>query len=206
VTETRDELTDIAWLRGLAEEGAQAPVRGASILMAAGAIYGLASLGHWAAATGLLPGGLSRVPFIWLGATVLFLMANGLIVWRLRGSAGVRTAANRAMTAAWVGVGWGIFVLFASMAVSAYRAGPSPGLDVFWLVPSIIMVFYGVGWAVSAAMTRLAALWWLAIGSFVAAPVLAAFAGSDHQYLAYAVALFGLMALPGCLLMRAAKG
>jgi predicted membrane protein len=49
-------------------------------------------------------------------------------------------------------------------------------------------------------------LWLLAIGSFVAAPVLALLTGQEEQYLAYAAALFLLMALPGWLLMRAARG
>jgi len=68
------------------------------------------------------------------------------------------------------------------------------------------LAFYGIGWAVSAAMYRSRALWGLAFRSFVAAPVLAAFTGYDEQYLAYAAALFLLMALPGFLLMRGAKG
>lgn len=67
------------------------------------------------------------------------------------------------------------------------------------------MAFYGVGWAVSATMTRSRHLWALALASFAAAPVLAVMSGTSWQYLAYAVALFGLMALPGFLLMRAAK-
>lgn len=205
MTETRNDITDIAWLRGLAEEGAKGPVRGASILLAAGLIYGSASLGHWAAMTGALPGGLRAVPWLWLGATTVFLAVNGLLVWRLRGAQGVRTAANRAIGAAWAGVGYGIFTLFASNFVADLTVPAHQGTAVFALVPSIIMVFYGMGWAVTAAMTRSGALWWLALASFVTAPVLAAFAATPAQYLAYAGALFGLMALPGFLLMRAAK-
>jgi hypothetical protein len=73
------------------------------------------------------------------------------------------------------------------------------------VIPSIIMAFYGVGWAVTATMTRSKSLWTLALASFAAAPALAVLSGTSWQYLAYAVALFGLMALPGFLLMRAAK-
>ena len=68
------------------------------------------------------------------------------------------------------------------------------------------MVFYGAGWAVSAAMQRSRVLWMLAIGAFVAAPLLAALTGQAEQYLAYAVALYLLAALPGGWLMRAARG
>jgi hypothetical protein len=54
-------------------------------------------------------------------------------------------------------------------------------------------------------MYRSRMLWGLAIGSFLAAPLLASLTGLDEQYLAYAAALFLLMALPGWLLMRSAR-
>lgn len=206
MTDTRDDVSDIAWMRALAEEGARAPIRGTSILMAAGLIYGVSSLLHWAFISDLLPGDETGTGWIWLAATALFLGVNAVIAWRLRGQAGTRTVANRAIATAWVGVGWGIFTLFASVAIAELRLGSAQeGYAILWLVPSIILVFYGVGWAVTAAMAKARPLWWLAIGSFVAAPGLAAFAGSNDQYLAYAAALLGLMALPGFLLMRAAN-
>ena len=67
------------------------------------------------------------------------------------------------------------------------------------------MVFYGIGWAVTATMHRSRVLWWLMTGSFVAAPLLALLAGQTAQYLAYTAALFLLMALPGWMLMRQAR-
>jgi uncharacterized MAPEG superfamily protein len=67
------------------------------------------------------------------------------------------------------------------------------------------MVFYGVVWAVHAEMQRSSKLWVLSFASFAAAPLLALFAGQAEQYLAYAAALFLLMALPGWMLMRQAR-
>ena len=75
----------------------------------------------------------------------------------------------------------------------------------FVLIPSVILVFYGVGWAVSAAMFRSRTMWILSFASFAAAPALAALAQTSTLYLAYAAALVGLMGLPGYLFMRAAK-
>ena len=108
---------------------------------------------------------------------------------------------------AWTGMGWGIFAMFIAMAVLAWRLADEAALNaMFALIPSIIMVFYGVGWAVHATMQRSRGLWMLSLGSFAAAPLLALFAGTAEQYLAYAAALFLLMGLPGFLLMRAARG
>ncbi|NBB51675.1 hypothetical protein GVN24_25660 [Rhizobium sp. CRIBSB] len=195
---------DIAWMRQLAEENADTPMQGGSILMAAGLIYGLGSVLHWASLTGLLPiqdGGLGA---IWLVATAMFLVALFVSILHQKRRGGVRTSANRASSAAWTSVGWGIFALFTSVAVVGLRLGQDT-LVFLSLTPSIIMVFYGMGWAVSASMTKSTQLWWLAVGSFLAAPLLAAFSGQDVQYLAYAACLFLLMAVPGWLIMRRAQ-
>ncbi len=205
MTDPRSDAADIAWLRNLAEEGAKGPTRGASIMMAAGLIFGGASLIHWAAASGLTPGGMALASTVWLGATVLYLVVMTVLIVRQRGQAVVRTAANRAMAAAWACIGMGIFALFASLFVNDLTSPSHLGTAVFALVPSIIMVFYGVGWGVTAAMVRSPALWGLAAASFIAAPLLTTLSGDPLQYLAYAACLFGLMALPAFLLMRAAK-
>ena len=196
---------DIAWLRQLAEENGTAPMRGASILLAAGLIYGLTSLLHWAHMTGLIAPRLVGAGMEWLIATGLFLIVNLVLVLRLRRPAGVRTAGQRVVGTVWAGVGCGIFFLFASMFTVSLTLGAGPDGLIFWMVPSVIMVFYGIGWSVTAAMFKSGPLWWLGIASFIAAPVLGALSGQPAQYLGYAAALFLLMALPGVLLMRQSK-
>jgi hypothetical protein len=202
---SEDPAADIAWMRRLAEEGAGAPMQGASILMFAGLIFGSASLFHWAQISGLiaipgLPEGI-----IWLAATGVFFIVLAVVIVGLKRTSGVVTAGNRASSTTWSALGWGIFALFASLAVLGFRLGEDAAMLALALTPSVIMVFYGIGWAVSATMYRSRFLWWLAAGSFVAAPLLAALADQDAQYLAYAGALFLLMALPGWMLMRQAR-
>jgi hypothetical protein len=196
---------DIAWLRQLAEENGTGPFRGASILLAAGLIYGVTSLMHWAHMTGLILPQYAAAGIEWLIGTAIFLVINFILIFRLRRIAGVRTAAQRAIGTIWGSVGFGIFVLFASMMAVTIRMGADPTDMMFWLVPSIIMVFYGMGWAVTSAMLKSRALLLLAGGSFIAAPLMGVFAGTPALYLAYAAALFLLMALPGFLLMRQSK-
>jgi hypothetical protein len=180
-------------------------MQGASILMFAGLIYGTASLFHWAQIGGLIdiPGLVEGV--IWLIATGLFLGVLAVVITGLKRKAGVVTAGNRATSTTWSALGWGIFALFTSLAVLGLRLGEDAAMLALALTPSVIMVFYGIGWAVSATMYRNQVLWWLAAGSFVAAPLLAALADQEAQYLAYAAALFLLMALPGWLLMQRAR-
>ncbi|MBU2418379.1 MAG: hypothetical protein KKG14_06735 [Alphaproteobacteria bacterium] len=201
-----DPAADIAWMRRLAEEGQRAPMQGASILFGAGLIYGAASLVHWAIISGAVGLDTSALSFVWLGATVLFLALLVVALAAIKRAGRVETSANRASGTAWASVGWGIFAMSTSMAVLGLRMGEDAALVGAALIPSVIMVFYGSGWAVTAAMQRSRTLWGLAVASFAAAPLLAALTGTAEQYLAYAAALFLLMALPGFLLMRAARG
>lgn len=204
-TDHEDPAADIAWMRRLAEEGGQAPMTGSPILFFGGALYALASLFHWATITALIPVPATSIWMGWVAATLLFFVALAVFIPRVRKDSGVVTAANKASGIAWSAMGWGIFALFLSLAVAGVRMGETFSEGLFGLVPSIILVFYGIGWTVSAVMHKARLFWFLAIGSYVAAPVLAAFTGSPHQYLAYAVALMLFMALPGLMLMRAAK-
>ena len=202
---TENPAADIAWMRRLAEEGAQAPMRGNSLLMFGGLLYGLASLFHWAIIVGIVPLAKNQIWIGWIAATVAYWIILAVTIPRLS-RAGVSTTANRAAGIAWSGMGWGIFAMFVAMSVLGWRLADEVALEaMFALIPSIIMVFYGVGWAVHAEMQRSRKLWVLSFASFAAAPLLALFAGQAEQYLAYAAALFLLMALPGWMLMRQAR-
>jgi hypothetical protein len=203
--DTDNAPADIAWLRQLAEENGTGPMRGASILLAAGLIYGVTSLIHWAHMSGLILAQYAATGMEWLIATGVFLVVCFTLIFRLRRAGGVRTAAQRAIGTIWSGVGWGIFALFASMFVVSARIGVDQNSMIFWLIPSIILAFYGMGWGVTAAMMKSRPLGLLALASFIAAPVMGLFAGGASIYLAYAAALFLLMAVPGFLLMRQSK-
>ena len=200
-----DPAADIAWMRRLAEEGGQAPMQGNSLLMFGGLLYGVASLFHWAIVAGAVPLDQNQIWIGWVVATVAYWVILAVTIPRLRRGAGVHTTANRAAGIAWSGMGWGIFAMFLTITVLGVRLGETVLEGMYVLIPSMIMIFYGVGWAVHATMQRSRRLWTLSLASFIAAPLLALFAGTAEQYLAYAAALFLLMALPGFLLMRAAK-
>lgn len=206
MTDPRNDTADIAWLRNLAAEGASTPPQGGSILCASGLIWGTASLAHWAIISGLLPVSSSGYGVVWGVALLVFFTTLIVLTRRLKSQGGSYTAANRAFGSVWQALGWGIFSLFTSlMLLDVGRTGEANMAQWSLVIPSFIIAFYGMGWAVSATVLRQRNLWFLAIGSFVAAPLLALLSSSTAQYLAYAAALYLLMALPGFLLMRAAK-
>jgi hypothetical protein len=191
---------DIAFLKGLVDEGGGTARTGGRIIAAAGVIYGAASLAHWLVQTGRIvaPGQMGAwvFPMIWLGATALFL---GVLFTLKTRSDGPRTAGARASGIAWAGVGWTIFAMAASIAIVSWRAdSPIPTL----LFPSLILGLYGLGWMVAATVSRKSWIWMTSLASYAMALVVAWFSVTDWVMLIYAAALALLAVAPGVALMR----
>lgn len=190
---------DIAFMRALAQEGTSAPLLGGSILVAAGVTFAGAGVVHWSIQTGLVNLPKTTLGVVWLGALVVFM---GLLVWLRRGGRsrpGAQSPGNRASSAAWSAMGWSIFVIALAIAILSARTHSYIPTLIF---PPLILGLYGMGWSVAAAMSRKRWIWMTAIGSYVAALVVAWLAVDPVVYLVYAAALLLLMALPGYILMR----
>lgn len=190
---------DIAFMRALAQEGSSAPLLGGSILVAAGLIFGAASIAHWAVVAGVLVVTPWVFPGIWFGALVLFLVALTVLNRRIRRRPGANSPGNKASGVAWASVGWTIFAIGVSLMIIAVRTGSEAVMLVF---PSLILGLYGMGWSVAAAMSGKRWIWLTAIGAYAATLLVAWFAAEPTVYLAYAGALVLLAALPGFVLMR----
>lgn len=200
---TRDQVQsvhdDIAYMKALAQEGRQTPLLGGRILMAAGLIFGLASIAAYGIDSGILAVPPVAYAVLWGGAMLAFL---AVLIWQIRQTdrkPGAQSAANRAAGAGWMSVGLAIFFMALSMAVVSWKAQSDVAFMVF---PSLIFVLYGSGWAVSATMSAQKWQWKLAIGCWIAAPLLAFLTGSPLMWLGYAAGLFLFALVPGVLLVR----
>ena len=200
---TRDQLQsvhdDIAYMKALAQEGRQAPLLGGSLLITAGLVFGLASIVHYAIDSGLIAVNPVAYLVLWGAAMLVFFAVLIIQTRRLGGRPGARSAANRAAGAGWMGVGLGIFVMSLSMAVVGWKVKSDIPAMIF---PSLIFALYGSGWAVSATMSDQKWQWNLAIGCWIAAPLIAFLTGSPLMWLGYAAGLFLFAVLPGVLLVR----
>lgn len=190
---------DITYMKALADEGSRGPLLGGAILVAAGLIFGGASIVEWALQTGLL--NLPEVGhlYLWGGTGILFTLSLIVLIQRQKGRPGNMSPANRAFANAWMGVGLAIFALSVSISLLIYKSGSEIPALVF---PSLIFALYGSGWAVSAAMSGQKWLWWPAIGGWLAAPVVAWFTNTPALWLIYAAGIFLLALVPGLVLMR----
>lgn len=196
--DVRSMKDEIAYIKALAEEGRRTPLIGGRILIAAGAIFGGASILHWMIETELLSLPDVAYAVLWLGAMATFfaiLFTSGHLTRRPGGQSMV----NQAVGAAWMGVGLLIFVMSLAIGVVSWRMQTEV---LTYLFPSMIFAAYGSGWAVSATMTKARWQWNLAIGAWASAPALAFLVNTDWIWLGYAAGLFAFALIPGILLVR----
>jgi hypothetical protein len=190
---------DIAFMRALAEEGRQAPLLGGGMLVAAGVIFGLASLFQWATGMGVLRISPWGPIIVWVGSGLIFAVFATLIIRRSRGQPGAQATVNRATGSAWSAVGFSMFVIWVGLAVIAYRTRNAAVIQVF---PLIILALYGAAWSIAASMTHNGWMRVTSLGCFAAAMGLGFLADSPHMLLAYAACLAVFAILPGLALMR----
>ena len=186
---------DIAFMRGLAEQGRHGPVLGGIFLAAAGLIFGLACLVQWAMSRRLLPWGEENAPSLWWGTSALFVLVWLALMTRVRaGKSDPPAAANFAFSMAWTGCAFGI----AAMAASIYlvsRQLHDPSVQFLWA--PMAFAFYGTAWLVSAAMTRKPWMFAVAAVAYLFAPLLASFVGNIDSLLAMSAGLLLTLVVPG---------
>ena len=200
---TRDQVQsvhdDIAYMKALAQEGRRAPLLGGSILIAAGLVFGLASVAAYGIDSGIIAVPPVAYAFLWGGAGLIFFAVLTIQSRRFGTRPGAQSAGNRAAGAGWMGVGLAIFVMALAMTVVSWKTGSDVS---FMLFPSLIFALYGSGWAVSATMSDQKWQWKLAIACWIAAPLIAFLTGSPLMWLGYAAGLFLFALVPGVLLVR----
>ncbi|NBB64411.1 hypothetical protein GVN18_34700 [Pseudomonas sp. ODNR1LW] len=199
---TRDTQTihdDIAYMRALAHEGRHAPLLAGPILVAAAVVFGGASLGQWALKTGVISLDPWAPLWLWVGSALVFAAALVVLIGRMKGRPGYNSSGNRAVGAAWSGVGFGIFVTWLALMALSVKSGSWMWMSV---MPTVVLVAYGSAWMVGAAMTRLRWMSMTALLSYAGAVAVAWFADSPAIYLVYALVLAAVALIPGLILMR----
>jgi hypothetical protein len=190
---------DLAFIKALAQEGRRAPLLNGRSLIAAGVIYGLTSVAAWAMGTGVL-----RLPHewrwgIWLLATAIFYPCLLIAKRAACSRPGASAVGNVAVGAAWRGLGYAVLAMAIATSLAAWREHSAMVWDTF---PCAVLVFYGAGWMVAAAMSKLTWVRWVAAGCLICAVGVGFLAEEASSALVFAAGCFLLVALPGWLLLR----
>lgn len=193
---------DVAFMRGLAEQGRNAPLLGGSVLVAAGAVFAPASLAHWAVVSDRWDLPRSGLAVIWVAAVAVFLVALFTSKSRMRGQADASSRNNQASGAVWTGVGLASFALWGAFMIASVRTGEFVIMDMFAV---IILALYGAGFSVAGALSGQAWLKAVAGAAMLLAVGLALLVGRPEQYLLYALALVLVALVPGLVMIRQAR-
>lgn len=190
---------DLAFIKALAQEGRRAPLLSGRSLIAAGLIYGVVSLAAWAMAVGMLQLSPPWRWGVWVLGTVIFYP----FIWISKRAAcsrpGASAVGNVAVGAAWRGLGYAILAMAVATSLAAWREHSAMVWDTF---PCAVLVFYGAGWMVAAAMSQLTWVRWVAAGCLICAIAVGVLADNAASCLVFAAGCFMLVALPGWLLLR----
>lgn len=194
-----DSAADIAWMRRLAEEGRDAPLLNGPIMVAAGVIFGAANGLQWAIQARVLVVDPMVQLWVWLGAGAVFAVALFLLIRRASRKPGYGSYGNKAVGAAWSGLGFGIFVMWLSLMAVGFRTGD---WTMMWAMPSVVATAYGSAWIVSGAMAG--RRWMTATGllAYAGAVLFGALIGNVALYLAFAAFMVTTALVPGLVLMR----
>jgi hypothetical protein len=192
---------DIAFMRALTEENGHSMAREGAILAAVGVIFALTALQYWLLRMEVFAVPRAWLPFLWVDGVIVYLITLTLIHRRFPKRPGV---GPRAMEAAWAGVGIGITVAAIALAVSGWRL-QMPGLA-SGAFPIVLFTLYGTAWGVAFAVRRRTWFALVAIGCSVTAVMCGFLIGTHEEWLVLSLGLFALVAVPGFVILRQARG
>ncbi|WP_297506978.1 hypothetical protein [uncultured Caulobacter sp.] len=195
---------DLAFLRGLAEGGAERGglgVAGGALYGAAGVLYGVQTLVYFAQERGVFSlGAVGGAVMAWAPTAVfLVLMTIVIILDRKNARRGV---ANRAVNAAFSAAGIANLALVIVFAAAAGRHGDFH----YWLFhPAVVFILQGAVWQVTFMLRRRIWMLAVAIGWIVSGVAMGLLIERADLYLLIAgFGLFAFMAAPGFYMMRQA--
>lgn len=192
---------DIAYVRTLAQEGRTTPLLNGPILIAAALIFGAANAGQYLLQAGVIAAGVWAPLWLWIGAAAVFGLALVVLIRRLDGAQGSQSALNRAVGAAWSGIGIGIFAVWLGLLGIGFTTGQ---WSIMAAMPVVVFAAYGSAWLVSGTMARSRWMTMTGLTAYAGAVLLGVTATSPFVYLVFAALLLGCALVPGMVLGRQA--
>ena len=189
---------DLAFIRNLVESNDAPNGSLGPILLFAGALYGLQTLVQWAQMTGVIElSGPVYVSFL-AGVTITFLFALGIVLWRDRNT-GPKTVVGRAYEAAFQAAGLANLCIVIVIGLASWR---TQSADPWLIYAPVVFALQGGAWFVAARLRKQLWLAAVAIGWFVSAIAMDMTEDLGTYILIASISLFGLMALPGWVMMK----
>lgn len=192
---------DIAYMRGLAEQGRKGPVLGASILFSCGLIYSVAAICSWLIHSGGLPINVPLWGVEWAIAGAVQIVAVIVMSKRLRDQPRPGNPSSRLFGIVWSSMGIAMFAFAIALGFLHWRFHQ----PMVWMaMPAIVMALYGAGWSMNANIVGRPWMHGVALVSYLAAALTAFMIDLPNSLglLVYAGVIFLIICVPGLILMR----
>jgi hypothetical protein len=200
MTDVQSLKDDLAFLRGLTQDGGKGLARDGFALAAVGLIFGVITLFYWLVYSGPLAAAWMVGYWAWMIGVVL--MSGVVLVFRRRLPESTGGAA-RAMSMAWNGVG--VSMTAGGLGLLAAGWKMHDGNFVLHSFPIMMFSLYGAAWSVAYAALRFGWFALVSAGCFAASVVEGLLYGTPHQWLVLSAGLFVLVGLPGIAIFKKAR-
>lgn len=192
---------DLAYVRDIAEQGADAPSLSGRYLILWGGLGTLTTLLQWGVLKGMISFiAMNQLGFLWIGYAIIGMIGTVLITLSMRDRPGSSAANNKVSGLSWQIAGGGIFIYFVAVMLTVIlRDMPVILFDT--ILPAAFLA-YGTAYAAIAAVTRDGLKWLPVVGSIAASFISMLLVGLPELYLAAAAGLFTLTVIPGIIQLR----
>ncbi len=187
---------DLAYVRSVAEKGADAPIGGGRVLMLWGGLTTIALTIDWALITGIMA--LPRWVLLILWPSVILLGWIGTFAMRSCRTGGTVTHTNATFGAVWMASG--AFLTILAFAIIGKQMTAPVGPELYDMLLPISTGIYGIAFATSGSVGRNRLLWVVALMAFGFAATYVFLLGTPTLYLLAAVGTALIMFLPGLIL------
>ncbi|WKL57011.1 hypothetical protein Q1W73_15300 [Asticcacaulis sp. ZE23SCel15] len=183
-----------------ADEGPRAQAATGLVFLCAGLLYGAQTLAYGAIEAGMLTLTGAGYLILTIAPTIPFLAVIAFVSWQGRTSQ--KGVGTRALTACYTSAGLVNLVIAIAFGVLAARKG---NMTIWLLYPIVICAMQGAVWYAACTIRRKLWLGMVSAGWFAVTVVLTLLVTNVQAYLlVLGLALWGLMAAPGYVLMRRA--
>lgn len=199
--EIENAREDLAFMRALAESPDRHNYQMGLALFLAGLIYGFQTFVQWLADIGVVPlTGITYAGFIAV-CNLVFFTVLGFIIWRNRKTQ-ARSATSRANEATFQAAGLANLSIVLVFLAATVRSGSG---EIWYFYTPLVFALQGAAWFVFFRLRKRAWLGLVAAGWFTSAVALGLTTHSSTYILVTSVSLFGLLSLPGWVMMRLAR-
>jgi hypothetical protein len=200
MTDVQSLKDDLAFLRGLTQDGGKGLARDGFALATVGLVFGVVTFVYWLIFAGPLSAARFVSFWLWVVGLALMILVMSLAKRRLPASSG---ASARAMSMAWNGVGVSMTAGGLGLLAAGWKL--HDGAFVLATFPILLFTLYGAAWGVAFAALRLSWFAWISAGCFAAAIAEGLLYRTPHQWLALSIGLFVLVGLPGLAILKKAS-